>query len=211
MKKLMVVLAVLAFACAAQAAIIAEYTFTGSSAASSDAEANSTAGNFSVSSGTLLFTVTSSASWAAIGGSIPCGDSANGWNASSQATAKNFYFTVTQSSGYQITITSLNFLYGITGTAAANAGWSIAGVSQDTFARTQSTIGVAYTSPAVSVVITEATTISIEGWAATSSSGNFRLDNVVLNGTVSSIPEPATMGLLGLGALAMVLRRKMSK
>ena len=29
--------------------------------------------------------------------------------------------------------------------------------------------------------------------------------------TVAAIPEPATMSLLGLGALAMVLRRKMSK
>jgi len=32
-----------------------------------------------------------------------------------------------------------------------------------------------------------------------------------LNGDVTAIPEPATMGLLGLGALAMVLRRKMKK
>ncbi|HQG75214.1 MAG TPA: PEP-CTERM sorting domain-containing protein, partial [Kiritimatiellia bacterium] len=34
-----------------------------------------------------------------------------------------------------------------------------------------------------------------------------------INGTMDpvSVPEPATMGLLGLGALAMVLRRKMSK
>jgi hypothetical protein len=61
------------------------------------------------------------------------------------------------------------------------------------------------------VVITEATEIRIQGWNATSTGGNFRLDNVVLNGTVTAIPEPATMSLLGLGALAMVLRRKLSK
>ena len=30
-------------------------------------------------------------------------------------------------------------------------------------------------------------------------------------GTVTQVPEPATMGLLGLGALAMVLRRKLRK
>ena len=35
--------------------------------------------------------------------------------------------------------------------------------------------------------------------------------SIVINGTTQSVPEPATMGLLGLGALAMVLRRKMSK
>ena len=35
--------------------------------------------------------------------------------------------------------------------------------------------------------------------------------NYIADFEVSSIPEPATMSLLGLGALAMVLRRKMSK
>ena len=32
-----------------------------------------------------------------------------------------------------------------------------------------------------------------------------------IDGTMTSIPEPATMGLMGLGALVMALRRKMSK
>ena len=34
---------------------------------------------------------------------------------------------------------------------------------------------------------------------------------MTLNGDITPIPEPATMGLLGLGALAMVLRRKTKK
>ena len=38
-----------------------------------------------------------------------------------------------------------------------------------------------------------------------------RLDNITLNGTVSVIPEPATMGLLGIGGLVtMALRRRMT-
>ena len=210
MKKLMVVLAVLAFACAAQAAIIAEYTFQGSVLTSSDAEANSTAGDFGVSAGSITYTTSSSAGRMAAGGLIPVADSQNNWNGASQAAAKYFSFTVTPSSGYQITITGLNFIYNVTTASAQNLGWSIGGTSYDSFARAGTT-PTAYTSAAQSIVITEATTIHIDGWAATSSGGNFRLDNVVLNGNVTAIPEPATMGLLGLGALAMVLRRKMSK
>ena len=34
---------------------------------------------------------------------------------------------------------------------------------------------------------------------------------MALNDTPSEIPEPATLSLLGLGALAMVLRRKLRK
>ena len=36
-------------------------------------------------------------------------------------------------------------------------------------------------------------------------------NSIVINGTTQAIPEPATMSLLGLGALAMVLRRKIRK
>lgn len=48
--------------------------------------------------------------------------------------------------------------------------------------------------------------------AFTNTGGTFYITaaGMTLNGDVT-IPEPATMGLLGLGALAMVLRRKMSK
>jgi len=50
------------------------------------------------------------------------------------------------------------------------------------------------------------------GASGTGGTGGFEGsgDDIIVNGTVA-IPEPATMSLLGLGALAMVLRRKIRK
>lgn len=208
MKKLLIGLAALALVASAQAALIAEYTFTGSSPADSAGYANMTAGNFSVSAGTLVYTTSGSASWATAGGAVPVADSSGGWNAPDQASAKYFYFTITPNAGYFITITGLDFIYNVTAAAAQNLGWSINTSVQDSFARA-STLPIAYSSTITPLNVFEATQIRIQGWAATSTGGNLRLDNVRLYGDVQPIPEPATLGLLGLGALAMVLRRKM--
>ena len=42
-------------------------------------------------------------------------------------------------------------------------------------------------------------------------SGNIDLKDVEINGVAGAVPEPATMSLLGRGALAMALRRKLRK
>ena len=62
------------------------------------------------------------------------------------------------------------------------------------------------------------TALVTPNWASNGMGGvdkaNFSMDSdtsLSLLGTVSQIPEPATMSLLGIGALAMVLRRKLRK
>jgi hypothetical protein len=44
--------------------------------------------------------------------------------------------------------------------------------------------------------------------AASTTSHGFALDNLQLEGTVTAIPEPSTTALLGLGGLALILRRR---
>jgi hypothetical protein len=54
--------------------------------------------------------------------------------------------------------------------------------------------------------ITTATTFRIYGWDNISTSGNLRVDDVQLNGTVA--PEPSTALLGSLGVLALLRRRR---
>jgi hypothetical protein len=208
MKKILIALAALAMVASAQAAVIANYSFTGSALTDSAAYANMTAGSFSITAGSITFLT-------AVGYTGTAADSATWGTASSQSGQPKYYaFTVTPSSGYEITITGLSFLYGGTQAGPKDFGWSVGGSFYDAtaFPHTTTGNGSSFASSAQSITIGAATVIGIQAWNATST-GNFRVDEVQLNGTVQStaIPEPATMSLLGLGALAMVLRRKMKK
>ena len=53
---------------------------------------------------------------------------------------------------------------------------------------------------------TGADDVNISGAALNNSSGNWRYDNVVISGT--AVPEPASMGLLGLAGVALLKRRR---
>ena len=57
--------------------------------------------------------------------------------------------------------------------------------------------------------LTNNSTASISG-ATTATAGTSRVDNVVISGT-QAVPEPASMAALGLGAVAMLRRRRSAK
>jgi hypothetical protein len=77
------------------------------------------------------------------------------------------------------------------------------------------TVGSAYSQSLTGLNIANGSSVTLN-WiydrgTGTGSAQGLALDNVSIGVTTAPIPEPATMSLLGLGALAMVLRRKIRK
>lgn len=78
-----------------------------------------------------------------------------------------------------------------------------------------SAVGSAYSQSLSGLSIAHGSSITLE-WiydrgTGSGSAQGLAIDNVSITTGASAIPEPATLSLLGLGALAMVLRRKMKK
>lgn len=115
---------------------------------------------------------------------------ASGWAALSQATAKYFYFTITASAGYTFSITNISFNAYATGAGPSAFGFAIG--SSDLYnvdAPSTSLLGV---NQAVSGQTgLSSATIKIQGWLngsrASTGGGAFKLDDVLISGTVTPI------------------------
>jgi len=207
MKKLMIAVAIVALASVAQAELLATWTMAAGGSAS--ATENGTVNMDQVTFGDLTRTGLNIASTTA--GTF----ASNGFG---DAGPNYVSFLVTLNAGYQITgasITSPSINGSNTGPGTvqwqlngSDVGASLTRTSRAVNAWDASigTIG----SGANTLAIVQVGTANVTG-GATSTGGSFRIQNLTMSGDVTSVPEPATMGLLGLGALAMVLRRKMSK
>ncbi len=207
MKKLMIALAIVALASVAQAELLATWTMAAGGTAS--ATENGTVNMDQVTFGDLTRTGLNVASTTA--GTF----ASNGFG---DAGPNSVSFLVTLNAGYQITGASLNS----TSVNGSNTGpgtvqWQLNGSDVGaSLTRTSSAVNAwnasigTIGSGANTLAIVQVGTANVTG-GATSTGGSFRLQNLTMSGDVTSVPEPATMGLLGLGALAMVLRRKMSK
>ena len=229
MKKLMIALAIVALASAAQAELLASWTASG-------------ANNFN-SMGTVAAT-TSDYGFSMIGGggfngtTAPAGATFAGAGAdaasASAAYAAGQYLYFTWDKDYTLSLDSVTAMYTRSATGAQYAQWG------KIISNTWSSIGTNITSITTATPTTSTSPITttfsgvsglesgqlgVAFYSGTSSASTawVRFDSrpsttpavaLAINGTMESagpIPEPATMGLLGLGALAMVLRRKMSK
>ncbi|MBU1694446.1 MAG: hypothetical protein KKC51_10845, partial [Verrucomicrobia bacterium] len=126
---------------------------------------------------------------------LPYAQSSGGWTVDNQAAAKAFQFTITPGVGYSVTITGISFRAYATSAGPSALGYDI-GSGAATYAMnitnaallevTQVVAGVDNQSAAVAVLI--------QGWTngtrLTSGSGDFRLDDVVIFGTVSGAGVP---------------------
>ncbi|MBP5788049.1 MAG: PEP-CTERM sorting domain-containing protein [Kiritimatiellae bacterium] len=226
MKKILAGIAILAVAAAAQADLLAQWNFTGSNSTAWGAGPHSATGEnlgANMSSATLTaVNMTPSAG----GNSLRfTGTTWGGVRDESELANSTSYVQVSLRANdtYTMTVDSIDMLTIGSGTGMnGTAVWTDANGTPVTASWTTANTGTSTPAPHALTTPLSGSSVELRLYATTTvgtgtygfNGGTGTNQSLRINGTTTgptAVPEPATMSLLGLGALAMVIRRKLSK
>lgn len=211
MKSLRNVLLILAFvaSCGVMRAQLVTYSFGSAASPTTSATSFDSLVTVSVFSGSLGTPTTGSGTPVYSAGSGGSFFTATAWTGTAPGT-NYFQFTVTPTAGYEFSATSISFGYRATSTGPTSLAIRSSADSYSTSLATATLTNDStwYASGNLSITLSglnSATTFRIYGSGASSAAGTFRVDDVVLNGAVTSaVPEPSTYAAI-FGALALVV------
>ena len=152
-------------------------------------DSNLSVSDMVLSSGTIETNITTGAYFT----DEPYIEETAGWGVDNQAGAKAFSFTITPAVGASLTINAISFKAYATSAGPSAYGFDVGG-GMATYAVDAPSASLLVVSQAVAGVVgqTGAIVVKIQGWAngsrTTAGTGVFRLDDVVVHGTVSTGP-----------------------
>ncbi len=190
----------------ASAAIITQYTFydSGDTYSATTEASNITASDYDTNASNRAFS-----SDVPTGGG-PTSITSDGWNVAD----KYYFFSLTVDGGYELTLDSLTFDYSAdaSGVDTYDVRYSTDGFGSSTsigsgaLTKDGTWYSVAANTGLPDTGLTGTVSFRMYGSGANSAGKDWLHDNVTVNGSV--IPEPATLGLLVLGGLTLLRRRR---
>lgn len=195
----------------AQADLLVQYSFNDgedNTVAATTLADNLSASDVTLSTGNITFGTFQATTWA--GSGVPYAQGTGGWTEDTLGESKYWEFTLTADAEFTFSLDTFSFYHRATAAGPQDLGVVINGTTIQTFS--SSTDTVFYSTALTGFNDLESAVVRIHGWTAegTQGTGDFRVDDFALQGSV--IPEPGTLALLGLGAAFLgFVRRKTSK